>query len=687
MAKYTKAQEAYIEGVEETASNLEGVIYINPDLLAPILEKHGIDYHGAKTTKDLEQAIADAFAGKTLKEVTEFIDEMCKVIHKSMEEQIPGSGDAYFGENPTLELKATEVSNILFKGTYSVDNMEINGKYYGYANLPAPQDDTKEEFFRSSLSDNYPPAIVDAIIKNMPGDDMAYMRWTGRHEGGHLDNQRNDESTQGIIAEERKADAVANNAGGDAEFSRAIRSWRALNTDDIDHATSAPLLSGDQVTKVHAEVAGMFDTVAFDFVSFNFDFEKHKGKATTAKELLQEDPDAFFDTLNEQTKIKSDSAAAELEKNPDSYVAQRTAYQAQVFANYARAFEDGYRRYALGEETPEPSPAQVIPENKEAEVLEKINDEDAIDYITEQHRAIAAINYDPIYSYDWANSGAKTQDIDFLPPEDLKKYLDWEKGYLKDLQKEAEALYKNQPHTHENLDRVISIEQAIDHYSDRHNNYAIYLNETSDIETKLLSLPKITDMDTRFEFYFQELENSRGVPLLSPDQIDPETGKEITEPEMQPTEPERQPLEISPEEIEQYVEELVRKAQEEIFREAGLEMPAEMKEAEPEMLPETTEPPPIPPPGTLDPQNGDPLLDTDDSILEIYATAEIAVMPLSSVTADFENKTMMVGDTPMTEFFAQNANPQTPDQTVELDPATIAQTHPDNTITSAPERA
>jgi len=381
MAKYTEAQKTFMAGVKETASNLDGVIYVNPNDCADILKKHGIDYHSAKTPADIDRAICNVLNKMNTEEQNGFIDELYQTIHKSLDKQIPGAGDAFFGYVLGPDYKAYDAMNyirssILTGGVSAVDKVEINGKNYGYTGLPTPQLDTKEELLRKAFSDNYPPEIVDAIIKNMPGDDAKWLEFFGRHEGGHLDNQYYEPCLYGLISEEHKADAIAIDTG-DAEFARALRSFRALNTEDYEHASSAALLSYDPIKKSYASVAKSFETDMYDIVSHTFGFQSIE----KAKELLQKDPDAFFEALNKKIDEKTKSATSEYKESPESYTTTRGVLEAQIFANFARSFEYGYKRYALGRDLPEPTPLKICLADKEAEESKNLENENAQQFV------------------------------------------------------------------------------------------------------------------------------------------------------------------------------------------------------------------------------------------------------------------------------------------------------------------
>ena len=507
MTKITKAQQYYIDGYNETSNGLDGIIKINPNVCADVLEEYGIDYHAAKTFPDLRKALASAVQGKAPEFEKELLDKLYTTLHKSMEEQVPGSADVFFdafnkfATTDSTSNDAKSALKILTGGPTTLDNQSINGKNYGFAVLPSPQLDTKEKLFNYFFRSKYSPEIVKEITNNTPGDIEKWMRYLGRHEGGHLDNHPSKDLLRGTIAEEYKADAKSMEsaiAAGDTDFIRAWRAFRALRPDDDEHATSAPLLSNTPVSKVLVDVIKTFENDIYEKVSNKLDLTMHHGMTTEARDLLKENPDAFFDALSESTNEQIEKATQSYEANPTSIYAMKEAATAQVFANYARSFEDGYKRYALGlVDTPEPSPAQIIPKDKESWVFQEIEDEEDVKELATLSDWKATQLHDPANSYDWDKHGDGAKTPEDLSPDKLEQYLNWERDYLTQLHKQTEDLFISGDCSTKDLEQVIAIDHAIEYYGEIHNIAMADIGK----EEQTLELAPLTSEDLRYKYY------------------------------------------------------------------------------------------------------------------------------------------------------------------------------------------
>lgn len=175
MTEYTKGQQAYINGVKDSASNLERVVFINPNLCAEPLKKHGIDYYGTKTTEDLAKKINDTIEHMSKDELKTFLKDVITPITKDMERQ----GVKIEITGGPKEKDIPSIKKLIFKtltgGPWAVDTISTeNGQKLGIAKLPPAQLDTKEEFLKYAFK-KYSPKEIDSLTKNMDGNTEKWM--------------------------------------------------------------------------------------------------------------------------------------------------------------------------------------------------------------------------------------------------------------------------------------------------------------------------------------------------------------------------------------------------------------------------------------------------------------------------------------------------------------------------------
>ena len=499
MTEYTEGQKAYIEGVKETAHNVEQVVVFNPSDGADVLNEYGIDYYNIKTQSDLVEALDKAEKDLSPEEYKEFVNKLY---------------GAVFHADPPPNVKFEDYKKTILDvyklGPHAIDNITYNGKIYGMVILPTVQLDTKEEFLRHALRKNHSPEEIEAFIKNTKYDSTAWLKNVGRHEGAHIDGETHDKSPRGLIAEETKVERIALE-DAPPEFIREWRAFRALDTYDDEHAVSGPLLSGNPVSKENAEEGLMYDSHMSNIIKDNFNFAAHQekgGTATTPEELLKERPDLYFATVNEALEKEINKAKQDYEENPTSYYAAHKALEVQTRANYIKAFEDGYRHYILGEDIPECESVRIITGDALEMTIRNTNDFRTICEMEDKDAAAVLDQYDPAKHFDWEKHGGGATKFEDLSGENLEYYLKWERKYLEDLHKKSRMEVLQNPDY--DLRQAIIIDNVVRHYGKQYNQH-VELARTINPETdaNYLFRNSVISADLSFAYYSLELVKRR----------------------------------------------------------------------------------------------------------------------------------------------------------------------------------
>ena len=242
MTEYSKMQQAVIDGVNETISDLDKAIYINPDLCANALKEYGIDYYSEKTPASIEKAIETKTSAMSEDQLEEFYAKLVKPLSDSLNEQLPGAGDKLTSQDveDVSQNNINIINRALIKGVGAIDAQQLGEVKYGIVILPTQQADTSKEFFKNNVFEGrFSPEIAETIADNLAIDSSKLMLYIGRHEGSHLNGITEGNTLQEIIAEEYRADSIALQPAieaGDYEFVRAYEAYRALTAINEEYA-------------------------------------------------------------------------------------------------------------------------------------------------------------------------------------------------------------------------------------------------------------------------------------------------------------------------------------------------------------------------------------------------------------------------------------------------------------------
>jgi hypothetical protein len=497
VAQYTKAQQEFIDGAR-TTSSLDTIVYVNPDLCAPVLKKYGIDYYGEENPSTLRKAIKEKTDGMDQQQLKQFYTELSRPLAKAMNEQLLGSGDRYCGSFDNNELAARqELINGILYAPGAIDDNTIGYTKYGIMKLPTPQMDTKEEFLGYNYSQTYPEDIIRTIVKNLTTigiDDM------GEHEGGHLKGKKIKDNPLERMEEEFRADSKKL-ADDSPEATRQWRAFRILRPSDDTHATSASILSGAPITPLHLDIARTLEKTLYQDVANALEGPS-KGNASIARGLIYEDPNAFFEALNKSVDKKVDEATKAYKANETSPEAIESAMKAQIYADYAHCFEDAYRRYALEEKNhPDITPVKIVSDDTYQDVLVKYGAKK----LASESFDKAVKSTDPVQEYNLTHN-KNISDPRELEGEELKEYLEWESGYLKDIHSYALNALKTQP---EMLGAVIAYDQALIYHRDLHN----LLADVSGNPEQLLDIEQLVSEEKKQAFFEQQYKEQHGIKL------------------------------------------------------------------------------------------------------------------------------------------------------------------------------
>lgn len=702
MVEYTEGQKSYIKGVEETASNVDKLVYINPNVCAPVYEKYGIDYNNISSSRDLLHETKAKLKSLSPEQRTEFLDELEKTIGDHIEEQIPGGRNELMVNTSGLswEMRLGKIANYAgIRGPGASDNCEVNGKTYGIAVLPSVFFDTKEKLLRSSLEGrNFGPKAIDKIIEKAPGTEEEYMEFVGNHEGGHIDGKSFEKTPRGKLEEEVKADTAASEQttkDGNPELAQYRLKFRALLLNHEEHATQVPLFTGDKVTNIQAEITQTLIKTMEKDVADNCDLG---GKVPF--QLLREKPDAYFEALNKAIEQKIVDAKLAYKQNPDDPEVAKQALAVQVYADNAHLFEAAYRQYALDEDFPDPKPTQILSQEDEDKISSELYQDRNIKYYEDFAKSVARSQFNPLYAQGFPYDGNEEEQMRF--PID----------YLERLRDEATERYANNLDDEVALKHAIFVDYAIECFGADYNK----MIKNDGLNQAQMDLAPIVPEDVKLNYYRKKIANGTIDDVIKIEEKNPQEeipGFEILEDEpvqgcgsekktddmMAGTNETQEDLpnididnfvkegvsiglspntseglgdlDFSPEYLQQRAEEL-----EKIARRQEAPRVQRQEVQAPQTAPlyardEGDRPIQTASDGSLYYDEGeDPLAPTSEAGAEAPAerpTISLNSITPSDVTVNFDERKTMVGDKPVTEHFAQATNP----------PAT----NPDSTIT------
>lgn len=472
----------YRRAVEETAPEDANIIYIDPSVLEEKLEEFGADSEILNSQPRLAEFLDNLS--------NEQKAELGQTLRDHMESQVPGSTDADLSK---LALGKAAIEVLLTGPLATSQPKDINGTEYSFVGMPQEYVDTKSDIVNTALGGMddltaedqarieaaaegnfilFNADEVETIIDNMPGSDREWVRFIGFHEGEHIEQEK-DPTTLGSFAAEAEADrraAMEATLDGDADVALAWKDMRALNGIDSIHAISPLLDSGDPASTLHMNAAENYQSAMLDIVQSNYDFENHEGSATTARELLRENPEAFFSTLNAQVEATNAQAVAEFNQNPESYEARGLVVAAQIYTDYMNDFEDAYRRRVLDQDIPERATSlQLIPQEIENEYYKQLEYENELDLINRgmelNARSISLRVFD---EFDFESYEGEATSQFSLEDENPAVYFAHQREYVQTLRSEAVEAYEQNP-SHENMRALIVAHYASDKIAEDHN--------------------------------------------------------------------------------------------------------------------------------------------------------------------------------------------------------------------------
>lgn len=342
--------------------------------------------------------------------------------------------------------------------------------------MPSSKYETKEALLTSALEKIYDKNTIERIIKNSPGSDNEWNRLIGNHEGTHLTEENDYDTDLEKLIEEKRADIGAESIAesrGDKDVSFSIRDIRHLATEaDVGHATGTPLISGDTVSQIHVDAAESYRESMDNAVDSNFDWDSYEGEASDGEDLLKENPEAYFSTLNkiiDETILTIEDEIASYE-GPLTYGDTNAVVTLQIELDYMKNFESAYLRRVMGQDVPEHEPIQFISQEQEndfyAEFAENNKDPDPTPIELEQidhQKTIDTENNIPeqaFESFDWDFYEGKATTTGELLFEDSDLYFKVQINYLEKMRNKAQDQYNADP-SYENTQKLIEVQTLI----------------------------------------------------------------------------------------------------------------------------------------------------------------------------------------------------------------------------------
>tara|TARA_R110002095_G_scaffold50733_6_gene44466 strand:- start:3494 stop:5257 length:1764 start_codon:yes stop_codon:yes gene_type:complete len=367
--------------------------------------------------------------------------------------------------------------SIFYAGPATLDNIHVNGEQYAFAILPVEFFDSKEKIINTFLGNSgYSEDEIKTIRESMPGTDKDWAKIIGYHEGAHIDGKDIGDTLAEKLGEEVHSDRIAMaraTEDGLGDVALALKDLRALSNpiSDTVHATSGLLNTDDSVSSLHFEVARTYRQGMLSEVNEKFDFESYAGTARTARDLLRENPEAFFEAVHKGIDELKANALEEYNKDPSSYDARGHVVGTQIMADYINSFEGAHRRRALGQtDFPDNAPVQLIPQAVEDEYYVALKHENALEAIEDEDASAAMRNYSPndaFENFDWdaypgkAKSPVGYDDVGTdLQTEDPALFYNTQKEYLEDMRDDSILQYAADP-SQENLENMLNAQHII----------------------------------------------------------------------------------------------------------------------------------------------------------------------------------------------------------------------------------
>jgi hypothetical protein len=229
------------------------------------------------------------------------------------------------------------------------------------------------------------------VILNTDVSDRATLNWIGKHEGEHC----NGEVTKGPLDrlnEELRADNGAVEHS-DSEVNELMLDLRHLSNSSGApiHATGTSVVSGEEANEATMLAAINYRKIMDTAVNENNDhpvWDDPELEALIAPELLEANPDAYFEIVNMSADKMIEMALNEYNSDPSLDNTAEVIYVQHV-VEYSQNYEASYRQKVLGEDFPDPEPIQLLPTEVEDEfnttlkemregVLEEVSEDETI---------------------------------------------------------------------------------------------------------------------------------------------------------------------------------------------------------------------------------------------------------------------------------------------------------------------
>ncbi|MGH1378845.1 MAG: hypothetical protein ACRBB3_08495 [Alphaproteobacteria bacterium] len=410
-------------------------------------------------------------------------DKLTSSDPKELLEQLLGQADQQFPENLSMGVSTQDIRDdgeateafLIF-----AQDMKDNGpsalSSASIVIMPSSKHETKEALFTTALEDIYDQETIDRIIKNTPGNDKQWNRIIGNHEGMHLTKDFAYDTKLEQLTEEKRADVgteeIAENRG-DKDIAFALIDLRHLSTRvGVGHATGTPLISDDPISQIHIDKAISYTETIDNIIDANFDWLAHEGDAINTEDLLIENPDAFFATLDKviNEAISTIKGKIDAKEEPLTYEEKEAIVTFQVEVDYIKNFEGAYQRRVLGQDVPEHKPVQLISVEQEtafhAEYALKNKEPDPPPAEQEQEnhqKSLVSENNIPeqaFEGFDWESYEGKATTTGGMLLESNDLYFQVQIDYLDKIKDSAIQNYKDDP-SHDNTQALIEIQTLI----------------------------------------------------------------------------------------------------------------------------------------------------------------------------------------------------------------------------------
>jgi hypothetical protein len=342
---------AFESGVEEMSD--VPVVYLDPKELPKFEEPE------EKTMKTMNEAY------------NAYREELRAALREQLEDQMPGATDAViqrYSEFHKTEIDEAGVALKLMGGSPSaVSDIMIDGSTeVCLVTKPNDQWDSTSDVIKRFVG----LKMGARVILNTDVSDRDTLNWIGKHEGEHCNKLEDSKGPLNRLKEELRAD---NGAVGhsDSEVNEFMLDLRHLSnsTGDPIHATGTSVVSGEEANEATILAAINYRTIMDTAVNDDIDhpiWDDPELEALIAPELLEANPDAYFEIVNMNADEMIEIALNEYNSDPSLENTAEVIYVQHV-VEYSQNYEASYRQKVLGENFSDPEPIQLLPREVEDE--------------------------------------------------------------------------------------------------------------------------------------------------------------------------------------------------------------------------------------------------------------------------------------------------------------------------------